>query len=869
MRSKHNQQGRTLVEVIGILAILAILTIGGLTLFEMASSGAISKNLMDATVELAISRRNTLLSPMAKLDADKLVRTGPHNTPMSVENGQGSSDDIFWVTLGSQDHLIAQDICNELLKKSEKLRTSKLGFVAMTLDDTPVTQCDHDGEIKFLFSKIAINADASGSWIKPHTPSEEECPSRLCPTGGVCSGGNLSACLPGYHMVSCDTCNVTCQKCPAGTYMPTQTTSCEDCLPCSSEIQHTNTTQTQCIQLKPGDRCPSGGFVNDDLDCVDCLSSDNCDPGEVCDSTTFTCRKDCGDGKVADENGICHECDDDGDCDICYSCDSTTYKCEKDANNHPDNAECHPDSSGFYCNAGYYKHDNVCVACPAPLTSNQGATKEGDCYCPNNYYLTTEGVCTACVSGSTSIGPNATTCTCTDDTKEWNPTTNTCKIQIHCGDNASAIDETCWCNAGYYGDGQICTKCGGYGFTSTPGENTTTESCYCPDGSFIWPDDPIFCALCESVDAIGSVSHKNATACVCPAGHWWDAQSVYCTSCPYNTTSDQGSTKESDCYCPDNYYLRQPNNLNSCDPCDEDSTSQGPNATACVCQTGYYWDDGCLPCPDNSSSDGTSCICQENYYWNQNYCAQCPSKIGPIGAASVDKCCAADQVLDPDSNTCVSCINDNNCAGDMTCNSNHTCECPNTGRWITLTDGTSACVVLETHTLGTGSYTKKVHLTKSLYTFADAQKICNAWGKTLFWSYSLRKVTNAKVDPYQQTIETGTPSETQAKWCVNATWTPSPLTNENGNFACCWYYDEQEKQQKWVEDLDDIIGPSMTFWTGNTKCSGNTGMVAYAHWTQYTNQDPDFVGVYRKFWYFVSMTNVRTGALATVICNDW
>ena len=409
--SKHTsypESGRTILETIAVLAILAILTIGGVKGFSALRNNYVAKNLSDRTLDLAVYRQNSFLSYNWNREEtpDKLTREGAMGVPVTVENGlTGALENLFWVSIGSDSTPVPKIICEKLLERRDSISSKTLPIVATTIGNDNITvqasetDCTEENIIRFYFPKRSGNTADSFTNLT-FTPTLEQpieegnnCPERLCPDGATCTD-NIITCLPGYKMIHAGTCNVTCEACTGGTYNNTSDTANSDCNTCDpGKTSHDHKT---CVCLNEGASCTTDNettgytkHVGNDCACVECLENSHC-------ATGYTCN----------DEGQCEECAGDS---VCSSCPTET-----------------PIWDGL----------NTCIACP------------------NNLYIA-EGVCTACPEGSTSTGPNATECSCNVN-RVYNATNNTCD----CPDNFYVADGVCTaCPQGQVSTGPNAPEC--------------------------------------------------------------------------------------------------------------------------------------------------------------------------------------------------------------------------------------------------------------------------------------------------------------------------------------------------------------------------------------------------------------------------
>ena len=376
---------------------------------------------------------------------------------------------------------------------------------------------------------------------------------QTCPTGSTYTGGTCvsSACNAGYYMSSS-----TCTLCPAGTYRAsTGATALSDCSTCKA-CSTSGTTSGSCTTGSTSDPITcvcNAGYYGDGQLCTGCTA------GKYRASTGATVVADCTDcnaGFYSASTGASLS----SACVGCKTCDAnavTGGSCPAGSSS---------DAKTCTCNAGYYGNGQLCTGCTAgKYRASTGALAVSDC-----------STCKSCSTSATQVG--------------------SCAI----GSTSDAI--TCTCNAGYYGDGQLCTGCTAGKYRASTGATAVGDCSTCKSCSTS--------ATQAGSCAIGSTS--DAITCTCNAGFFGNGQA--CTGCPSNSyVSSTGSTLVTQCLCNAGYTgsitvaspaspectqcvkgtYKSTSGIVACTECTTQATTIGAGSasiSSCTCNTGYSGD---------------------------------------------------------------------------------------------------------------------------------------------------------------------------------------------------------------------------------------------------------------------------------------
>ena len=348
---KHNESGRSMIEMLGVLALLILLTLGGIKVFGLLYANVVSKAVTDSVMTEASIRRHEHMKRMP--DGPNIEETpGPYGYKLHVEDGTtGDLANTFWVSLSLVESFYRKPICDSLLSRAGAFLQAQteyqerndsehwLGMIEFVVDGKIVQECsDQVEEARYLFAK-------SGTNIGDINICFGTC-CQLCPEGGVCRDGEIT-CEPGYKKVAGGPCGGgTCVKCTGRECCGPSCTDPE--CPPGTKPTDNNDACPCCTVGDDGEECgcPEGLRPNRECGCG-CNDDEDCPEGEHCDTETGICsctKKSCGDGERWNEKlckcqscggGGC-PCEEDSDCPRGWKCPDTEPKvcqpteCEKD-----------------------------------------------------------------------------------------------------------------------------------------------------------------------------------------------------------------------------------------------------------------------------------------------------------------------------------------------------------------------------------------------------------------------------------------------------------------------------------------------------------------------------------------------------------
>ncbi|XP_022097489.1 fibrillin-1-like [Acanthaster planci] len=402
-------------------------------------------------------------------------------------------------------------------------------------------------------------------------------------------GSYYCSCYPGYrlhydrkHCVPSPGCN-TCNVCPAGFRMNTQTRRCEDVDECSSPPNHCGTT-----------RCSPNRAVCSH-NCINTVGSYSCTcrPGYLIQPDGYTCAQD---GPVCSP-----PCRNGGTCRYSRQCGGNTYNCRFTE------CTCRAGFTGPHC-------ENVLPTSCQPPCMNGGQCVDGICQCTAGF-----------------TGPS-----CSSDKNE-------ClnhRCEHHCQNTFGSFQ--CLCRGGYTinADGETCSEIGCFP-PCMNGATCVNKACVCPEG-FSGPNcqtDINECATdnggCEYIcrNTYGSY------VCFCPRGATLSPDKHSCSGVTCSPPcNNNGTCVNRMCRCPPGFTgptcLQDINECNTDNPCAYQCLNTY-GSYECVCPDGTQLGDDrrscedlfdCIPpCQNGGTCRSGTCICPEGF-------------TGPTCTTDIDEC---------------------------------------------------------------------------------------------------------------------------------------------------------------------------------------------------------------------------------------
>ncbi|RAL24716.1 hypothetical protein DL240_00460 [Lujinxingia litoralis] len=347
--------------------------------------------------------------------------------------------------------------------------------------------CSHD--------QICLVTDErpNGSCSAPQCYSPDDCPNGEACVNNVCGGSSVAPeCRNAGDCDDGEICNAAGECIPDGS-----SGGCESIDDCQADAEFCDPASGQCIpvvdcqtvECQPGERCIEG-YGTCQPDCT--LPEASCPSGEYCDESTGTCKTNtCADispdsctptHPLFDANACeCVQCLTTNDCGSGRVCNGGVCEQQQGCA-----TPCSTDQPGVCGAAGAgtpYCMGNCCVECVGAADCSGGELcidgfcgQAPDCNadptaCPAGYECSASGTCVIPNAGSSCDPNDPTSCPFPGF---CDPATNTCSGaggDMGCG----MCNPDCTCDGGLTCDGFFCSGCDG-SFMNLQGG--------CPDGLF-------------------------------------------------------------------------------------------------------------------------------------------------------------------------------------------------------------------------------------------------------------------------------------------------------------------------------------------------------------------------------------------------
>ncbi len=528
MQKSLNESGRSLLEMIAIFALMTLISLGGLKIYQWAMASH------DAAIIHDDLMARGKLNQEGKPGQKKLFATDlfDKNAKKNVEgqfvtatrNGKeitaSEEADGYYYSYFVGD--INEPTCKRLLRQSwagaDRIKVNNTTYKISTEQNTKgqivgAPECDSTNTIQVTFSK---NTGAKGSYIPKTCSSNSDCPaSRSCQNGicvdppscdctddqvcfqgecvtkGGCKKGN---CCP-ESCSECDQAEDVCTKCQSGYYLVDGVCiECPEYATCPGGSGDTFNCTAPFLKTsdESGCYCPAG-YVLDPVN----KTCTPCPAGSFCDEDNTTIPENCPQGSYCPEGSIEPTACDPGK--YCPEGSSEQTSC-------PAGTIC-PNNISISCGAGTPNGTQTACTCytnASPLTN-------GSCVCNNGYPQIFKTTCVECLS-------NANCANKTDGRTVCDTTTHTCKEwcwnksdDTSCSGHCCSPFHSCF-SKGTNGDGCVhgageyrCYQ--GY-CTHLAGKNPgTTVSGLCVNGvpprrqsdgeAFFWGNSDYSCAWCR------------------------------------------------------------------------------------------------------------------------------------------------------------------------------------------------------------------------------------------------------------------------------------------------------------------------------------------------------------------------------------
>ena len=621
MMFRKVQSGRSMLEMLAVIAIVGILSVVTFFGYEMAMTRYRANQVIKETNMLALHVNQQLENDVEDEEIDLTEwgaeEVGDFNIEIGGYDGTfviSTTSTAFEVRLSDVDKAVCERIVNAGWPEPYAI------FVGST--PVPNAVCGDNNQIRVAYNNTLDDdtptCNPGYGWNEAQQACEacgysqhsvgNECVN--CPSGSRGSTDRTECvCYDGSIWNAAGT---ACEYCPAGTWQ--RGAECADCP--AGVTSYSGSTTCRCpsnhrfnVNTNTCDACPEGATAYSGSKVCLCPAGYKMNAGEtaceICpvgtwaSSGSIACTP-CPVGSTAAPEGSTSPsaCTCPIGTFLMYSSSESGYVCEPC----PEGSDPAPSGStsvsACKCPEGTFSKSvnghYICAACPEGTTpAPKGSTSVSACKCPADTYMKStnnEYVCEACPANSVS-DEGATyiyDCKCPADTY-MTYANNVYACQACPEGTTSDMGTTsayyCKCPADTY---QISTN-GVYscqacpeGMTSSVGA-TSVSYCKCPADTYRISTDGVYsCQPCPegATSSVGSTSlnsctcatnaikvnwgQSNAACQLCPSGTYRNG-TTQCTSCPINATSEPGSTSSSACVCPDGYTKN--NTSGACEPC--------------------------------------------------------------------------------------------------------------------------------------------------------------------------------------------------------------------------------------------------------------------------------------------------------------
>ena len=415
-----SESGRTLTEMLGVLAIMGVLTIGGIAGFNWAMDRWRANRIIDGVEERALVGSRLRLSGMNRTMeiADAVVaQTGGtiEDYATTVSNtGHNNEKTYFSVQVAG----VSPQVCENVMNLNWQLPVEVYAGNTQYTGDTAICAGEGTVDLTFVFAADLITkknvqvVDRNNPTCRPTQvwtcKTNNANGYKCCTAGMLCladgeepsgvSSANEGNCPRGTHQCRNNQC--VCRKsCPAGYEQDPKTCACS--------------SQT----------CETGVWNEAKGECVECNEDTDCatrtDGKTTCDTASNVCK--CPAGKVPNADGTaCVECKTNADCKnaykpVCNTANNTCVGCTEDA-------DC---AGNRICNTA----NNTCK-CPA-----MGTKPTATCYTATEHAATEQ--CLAYTTYEPLICPEPKT--------ECDVANNTCKCPDCPAEKMTQNEDTCEC----------------------------------------------------------------------------------------------------------------------------------------------------------------------------------------------------------------------------------------------------------------------------------------------------------------------------------------------------------------------------------------------------------------------------------------
>ena len=418
MNAACPESGRSMVEMLGVLAIIGVLTVGGVAGYNFAMTRYRANEIIESVKQRATVGSGQYLQGMEAINLSEFPSTILEYETEGFDEGLNGEKDLFSIDVKE----VPQAVCQDILDRNW---TWPAGIF---VNERAIPCPEGNSKMTFVFAadlNERIDAEAyDPCWGKtccrttdPNTLafeegqnlSNKECQKTAANNLTCCTTANTRQCYfdqasidrYGPHQNTIADCtNDGLHRCD-GDLNCVCTTGCTN----PDKVQNPNTCACA---------CPTGVPNANDNACVECLADTDCTGGKVCNMADNTCK--CPETGTAPTN-------------TCYT---TTEHAATEA------CPAYTTYEPLTCTEPKTECDLANNTCKCPDCQNPGQVADSDtcaCSCPTGVPNADNTACVECVNDTD----------CTGD-KVCNTANNTCKCPACPATGMTQNADTCECN---------------------------------------------------------------------------------------------------------------------------------------------------------------------------------------------------------------------------------------------------------------------------------------------------------------------------------------------------------------------------------------------------------------------------------------
>ncbi len=335
-KTRENESGRSMVEMLGVLAIMGVLAIGGIAGYRYAMDKYNANEILNEVRKRAVTASQQRILGRT-IDLSEWSNTIQGHPVTTVDNYNGDTS-FFALTVSG----IEKGVCDQVIKEKILFAVEeKVGEVVVGED----TRCaEGENAVTFAFKNTLDGEGATGGGEEPE-PSDPACgQNEYQLPDGTCKEDKRCLDLNQFWNVKTH----QCEACPTSGGVENDSSNLEDsCGKCNNAqvFSGNGGNYNYCVY------CPKPGIA---------CGTNCCGEGEVCDFNTRTC--------------VLATCQQDSDCsEPTPLCDTVTGECFKGCKT---NDEC---GDNEFCDLDVTTTDHSCTQKPGRGTCRSASgTKVGD-----------------------------------------------------------------------------------------------------------------------------------------------------------------------------------------------------------------------------------------------------------------------------------------------------------------------------------------------------------------------------------------------------------------------------------------------------------------------------------------------------------